>query len=48
MFQTPIDVVMGVAGIQAIGIQALWLVALVGVAQLMLHRGTQKLVIHGG
>ena len=48
MFQTPIDVVMGLAGLEAIGVQAVWLVALVGVAQLMLHRGTRKLVIHGG
>ncbi len=48
MFQTPIDVVMGVAGLEAIGLQAAWLVVLVGAAQLMLHRGTRKLVIHGG
>ncbi|MBK7822575.1 MAG: ABC-2 family transporter protein [Tessaracoccus sp.] len=48
MFQTPIDIVMGLAGPEAIGVQAVWLVVLVGTAQLMLHRGTRKLVIHGG
>lgn len=48
MFQTPIDVIMGLAGLREIGVQFLWLVVLIGVAQLMLHRGTRKLVINGG
>lgn len=48
MFQTPIDVVMGLAGPAEIGVQAAWLVVLAGGAQLMLIRGTRKLVIHGG
>ncbi len=48
MFQTPIDVAMSLAGPAEIGVQVVWVAVLAGGAQLMLVRGTRKLVIHGG
>ncbi len=49
MFQTPIDLAMGVgSGVTALAVQAFWVVVLGGVAQLVLRRGLATVVIQGG
>ena len=52
MFQSPIDVlsgrVVGEAALRVIGVQALWLVALVVLTRVVLWRGARRLVVQGG
>ena len=49
MFQTPIDLAMGVgSGVTALAVQAFWVVVLGGLAQLVLRRGLATVVIQGG
>ena len=52
MFQSPIDVLSGraggLAGVRVIGIQAIWLVALIVLTRLVLWRASKKLVVQGG
>ena len=52
MFQAPIDVlsgrVLGLDALRVLGVQCLWLVALVVLTRLALWRGTQRLVVQGG
>lgn len=52
MFQAPIDVlsgrVLGLDALRVLGVQCLWLVALVVVTRLALWRGTKRLVVQGG
>jgi ABC-2 type transport system permease protein len=52
MVQTPIDVTMGfVAGAEAlkqIGIQVIWLIAMLAIGRLVFASGTKKLVVQGG
>ena len=49
MFQAPVEVMMSSpASAQIIGTQAAWLAVLIGVAQVMLVRGSRRLVVNGG
>ena len=52
MFQYPIDVlsgrVLGLEAVRLMGVQCLWLVALVLLTRLVLRRATRRLVVQGG